>query len=260
MMSLPADRCDLMRWTASAVAALCAHMAIAGVVAGWSTPILSGETAGAIVIELAPIHAAPEASPEETAPGPPQVEAAASAASPGQMAEEPSQDKDHPFEQDRSLERAPTDEAIAEIPTPKARANPSPSTPQQPSAPSPATTAPMPAPHVAALATAPAIGRATPRPATILTWKGRLVGHLERRKRYPPEARARREQGVAHLSFSIDRAGRLVESRIARSSGSAALDREALALAQRAQPFPPPPRELPGDPIKLLVPVRFNVR
>ncbi len=257
-MARLADRREAMRWTVSALAAVCAHAGAAAVALHWPPPIEAGEMAGAIVVELSPIQAAPEAEPKETAPGPPQVEAEARAASPGQPAAKPARKEEEPLEADRLL--VPTEETITRLPMQKSEARPSPSTPQQPSAPSPATTAPAPAPSIAAVPTAPTIGRTAPTSATILTWKSRLLGQLERRKRYPPEAHARRERGVAHLSFSIDRDGRLVASRIARSSGSQALDREALALAQRAQPFPPPPRELPGQQIDLLVPIRFNVR
>ena len=35
---------------------------------------------------------------------------------------------------------------------------------------------------------------------------------------------------------------------------------EALALLRRAQPFPPPPRELAGDHVDLTVPIRFNLK
>jgi len=35
---------------------------------------------------------------------------------------------------------------------------------------------------------------------------------------------------------------------------------QALALLRRAQPFPPPPRELAGDHIDLTVPIRFNLK
>lgn len=254
------DKRDLTRWTLSAAAALCAHAAAAAVALQWSTQFEAGETAGSIIVELAPIQAAPEAPPEETAPGPPQVEAEARTASPAQAAETLFPSEVQPRDQDRVLERDPTEDAVAELPAPKPDARPSPSAAQDPSDPSPATTAPPPASQPAAVPTAPIAGHAPAAHASILTWKGRVVGLLERRKRYPPEARGRREHGVAHLSFSIDRAGRLVASRIARSSGSDVLDREALALAQRAQPFPPPPRELAGEQINLSVPVRFNVR
>jgi periplasmic protein TonB len=101
-----------------------------------------------------------------------------------------------------------------------------------------------------------------PRPvqarATVMTWRNQIVTILERHKRYPSEARARGEQGVTRLAFSIDGQGHLLSSRIAASSGSAALDAETLALVRRAQPFPPPPPELAGS--EMTVPVSFNIR
>jgi len=101
-----------------------------------------------------------------------------------------------------------------------------------------------------------------PRPvqarAVVLTWRNQIVTILERNKRYPAEARARGEQGVTRLAFSIDSQGHLLSSHIVASSGSAALDAETLALVQRAQPFPPPPPELAGS--EMTVPVSFNIR
>ena len=92
------------------------------------------------------------------------------------------------------------------------------------------------------------------------TWKTQIVALLERNKHYPAAAQSRREQGVAQVFFSLDRQGRVINSRIARSSGANALDEEALALLRRAQPFPAPPRELPGVHVDLTVPIRFNLR
>jgi protein TonB len=92
------------------------------------------------------------------------------------------------------------------------------------------------------------------------TWKTQIVALLERNKRYPETSQSRREQGVAQVFFSLDRQGRVLESRVVRSSGANALDEEALALLRRAQPFPPPPRELAGDHIDLTVPIRFNLK
>lgn len=92
------------------------------------------------------------------------------------------------------------------------------------------------------------------------TWQGRLLAHLERLKRYPPEARARRLQGVAYVRLAMDREGRVLSSVIERSSGQPAFDREALALLQRAQPLPKPPAEISGDRITLSVPVEFFMR
>jgi protein TonB len=62
------------------------------------------------------------------------------------------------------------------------------------------------------------------------TWKTQIVALLERNKRYPETSQSRREQGVAQVFFSIDRQGRVIDSRVVRSSGASALDEEALAL------------------------------
>ena len=52
----------------------------------------------------------------------------------------------------------------------------------------------------------------------------------------------------------------MIESRVVRSSGAAALDEEALALLRRAEPFPPPPKEdFRGERVDLTVPIRFNL-
>ena len=90
------------------------------------------------------------------------------------------------------------------------------------------------------------------------TWKTQVVALLERNKRYPEAAQSRREQGVAQVFFSLDRQGRVQPRRAL--IGASALDEEALALLRRAQPFPPPPRELPGKRVDLTVPIRFNLK
>jgi protein TonB len=64
--------------------------------------------------------------------------------------------------------------------------------------------------------------------------------------------------GEARLQFSIDRNGRVLTSRIVHSSGSDALDEEALALVKRAAPLPPPPVGLPDDRLSFVVPIRYH--
>src|SRR6266511_2632071 len=91
---------------------------------------------------------------------------------------------------------------------------------------------------------APAQGQITPNTSNAVpTWKTQIVALLERNKRYPESAQSRRQEGVAQVFFSLDRQGRVIDSRVVRSSGASALDDEALALLRRAQPFPPPPPE-----------------
>jgi protein TonB len=96
--------------------------------------------------------------------------------------------------------------------------------------------------------------------ASVATWRSQIAAMLEHNKRYPPGARLRRQQGVAQLTFSIDREGQVLSSRIVTSSGFSALDEETLALVQRAQPFPVPPPEVSGSEIKFTVPVRYGIR
>lgn len=91
------------------------------------------------------------------------------------------------------------------------------------------------------------------------TWEAELLAHLERFRRYPPAARARRAQGVAHVRFRMNRAGTLLSAEILRSSGAAVLDRAALETLRRAQPLPPIPDDRP-DELELTVPVEFFVK
>jgi protein TonB len=60
------------------------------------------------------------------------------------------------------------------------------------------------------------------------------------------------------VAFTIDRSGRVLSARLIRSSGSSALDQEAVSLARRASPVPPPPPNIGRASITLTVPVRFS--
>lgn len=91
-------------------------------------------------------------------------------------------------------------------------------------------------------------------------WQAIVLAHLERHRRYPFAAQRAREQGTADLRFRVDRRGRVLAARIERSSGSAALDEEAVAVVRRAEPLPPPPPEIAGETLELVVPVRFRLR
>ncbi|MFT4053111.1 MAG: TonB family protein [Novosphingobium sp.] len=92
------------------------------------------------------------------------------------------------------------------------------------------------------------------------TWEGQVLGALNKVRRYPREARFARQQGMPYIRFVIDREGKVVSSRIERSSGIRSLDQEALALPRRAQPLPRPPGDVKGETIELVVPVEFFIR
>jgi periplasmic protein TonB len=88
-------------------------------------------------------------------------------------------------------------------------------------------------------------------------WRGELVSRLQRAKRYPDAAREREEHGVATVRFTMDRQGHVLSVTLVRSSGSTALDEEAVALIHRAEPLPALPPEMPGDTITLTAPIAF---
>ncbi|ATW03368.1 hypothetical protein CHN51_07380 [Sphingorhabdus sp. YGSMI21] len=92
------------------------------------------------------------------------------------------------------------------------------------------------------------------------SWQARLLAHLEKFRRYPAGAKARREQGVAYIRFRMDREGRLVSAQLSRSSGSRRLDKAALETIRRAAPFPKPPQDWPDKQLELTAPVEFFIR
>ncbi|MBS0244186.1 MAG: energy transducer TonB, partial [Proteobacteria bacterium] len=129
-------------------------------------------------------------------------------------------------------------------------------------APVEATSAPqVAAPTVAAVAKAQSIGTPSEHDRrAVAAWQNRLLDLIERNKRYPAQALAHRSQGTTTIAFRIDRHGRLLDAEVVSSSGSPALDEEALALMRRAQPFPVPPTALPDSNLSLSVPIRFIAR
>lgn len=121
--------------------------------------------------------------------------------------------------------------------------------PIQPIAPAPVQTAPQ----------APSRPQ-VPASSTPSSWRSDLLGRLQHAKRYPDLARSRGDQGVATISFTIDRAGRVLDVTLVRSSGSSLLDEEAAALVRRAEPLPRLPDEIAGTSLTLTVPISFTLR
>lgn len=89
-------------------------------------------------------------------------------------------------------------------------------------------------------------------------WEAAVLAHLERFRRYPPRARAARQQGVVQVRFTMDRSGAVLTSAIARKSGFFTLDQAALDTLRRAQPLPPIPSGRP-DTVELTVPIQFEL-
>jgi periplasmic protein TonB len=237
MIALAAeDIADLRRWVIAGAVVVVAHGAIAAALVQWREPVEAADPSGAIIVEFAPeVRAAPEQVEQEAVP------------------EKPIEKVEKTEEQ---KVEAKGEEQIEEKVEPKPPE-------EQPREALEATPPPPELPQVAALPAAPVQGPVAKRidQRALRTWVGEIAAVLERKKRYPEVAHARHEQGTAQVTFTLDRQGRVIESHIARSSGAPDLDEEALALVQRAQPFPPSPEGAATEEhVKLTVPIRFSLK
>lgn len=106
----------------------------------------------------------------------------------------------------------------------------------------------------------PSAGRQASLARAQASWQKSLIDHLNRHKRYPDAARNRRAQGVVVVAFSLDRSGQLLASHVTKSSGSAALDDEAMAVLRRASPLPPPPDLIAAPMLDLVLPIQFRIK
>jgi periplasmic protein TonB len=260
----PEDLVDLRRWAISGAVVVAAYGGAATAVVNWHDPVFEAEPSGAIVLELAPVAAGPEMPREDIQPGPPMEMSDASPAKP----------IDGPEETQEKVEQKVAAKPIEE-PPPETKPVPDPDlavappeeqekVPQRqvPRPPAPTTAAPQVVPEQTASVPAAPMQALPKRDDSkgLQRWGGQISASIKRNLRFPETSRARREQGVAQVSFVLDRQGRVLESRVVRSAGTTALDQEALAVLQRAQPFPPPPPDTPGERLPLTVPIIFEVK
>jgi protein TonB len=252
---------EALRWAACFTLVLGVHAAVAASLIGhWRAPTGALARAPVILVALAPLPAAPSVPPTEAAPGPQQTQSAPAPApqKPAVTAAvTPALKQPGEKIETVALPPRPTLRDVV-LPPRKPAEKPEAHKPRHRQA--NLTSAPASTAHKSARAVAPAPGARTGDPSAVPNWKSALVARLERYKRYPAEARQRREQGVAQLAFSVDRSGRVHRARILRSSGSSLLDRATLDLIARAQPLPPPPPEMRGAQIAIVVPIRYNMR
>ena len=235
-----------LRWGTCFALALTFHGAgAAALLARWNDGADLVANAPVIMLELAAVPVAPETTPNELPPGPQQAEAQP----------EPQPQPKQPIEK---VELEPTPRAEPLLTVAPSVEKPKEKKPKQKHA--SLASAPSTAEYKAARAAAPVPGASSRNSDALPNWKSQLVARLERYKRYPSEAQSRGESGVAQLAFSVDRNGGVHHARIVRSSGSSLLDRETLLLLERAQPLPPPPAEINGSQIAIIVPIRYNMR
>ena len=275
------QRQDFARWGAAAFCVAMVHVAVPVIIANWpDLATIAVEPPAAIMIEMAPLPVAPEAPGLDVAPGPEQEMSESSTPAdksaqpvekvePDPVPQEPVPESE--LESDIKPEDLPqidNAEAVLDVGAKKPTAEPDKveeakppeklekperSKPQDQSKKAAKTTTapkPLPAPRAKANA-APSSGMSSSM--SVATWRGMVVAHMNRHKRYPGGG-----GGTSSVAFTIDRSGRVLSARLIRSSGSAALDQEAVSLARRASPVPAPPANMARASLVLTVPVRFS--
>lgn len=88
----------------------------------------------------------------------------------------------------------------------------------------------------------------------------RVLAYLDRFKEYPYQARMSRQEGIAHLRFTIDRSGRILSYQLERSTRFPLLDQQALRMLEKANPLPPMPEDMQRSRMEVVLPVAFNLR
>lgn len=99
--------------------------------------------------------------------------------------------------------------------------------------------------------------RDTSSPDILLAYRDVLRSWMDRYKQYPRQAERRSIEGEPLLRLTLDRNGNVLAATLERSSGSALLDREALSMVERAQPFPAFPDYVVEESLEYLIPIVF---
>lgn len=86
-----------------------------------------------------------------------------------------------------------------------------------------------------------------------------LWNAISKHKKYPKIAQMRGWQGEAKVELLLDGDGKIKSKKITQSSGYETLDKQALEMVEKAQPFPTPPEALRGNNFTITVPVPFKL-
>ena len=128
----------------------------------------------------------------------------------------------------------------------------------------PAPAPPMPEPPAStAVVAAPAPVPAAPPPdigSLVAQYRAAIIAQAKRYRRYPRFARDNGWQGKVDVRMAIGADGAIASLRVARSTGYAILDQQALEMVRSARPQAPIPDALRGKAFGIDVPVIFSLR
>lgn len=230
------ERRGVSRWVLAGAAIVAAHAAIVAAIALWDARApVEPHMIPAIAVSLAPVQSSsPEMQDQDLPAGPTMQQADAVPEAPPKPVEKPVETQVEPPAQPQAEVTLPRAEEQKEIEKPKQEATP-------------------PAPETRALPKAERLGQFSE--AASNAYLARVAGHLKRFIRYPMEARG--ASGTVLVRFELNRDGEVIGSEVKKSSGSAILDHAALAILQRASPFPSFPAAKPEARDSYLAPVEF---
>lgn len=94
-----------------------------------------------------------------------------------------------------------------------------------------------------------------------LSYQGLLGAHLSRFKQYPSSALARQEEGIIIIKLQVDENGFILQKEIKKKCAYNTLNTEVIALIDRANPLPPPPKEmLQGGKLTFSMPISYSIK
>lgn len=257
----------MRRWLIAGLLIVSMHAAAGALaVVNWPEEDTTDETEGAFLLEIAPVAVAPPTEKLNLAIGA-RSEEAAPTVTPTEEVKEKSEvelpkveeaplapDPEVVLEKKVPIEEVDEEEA-KEDPRPEQKAIPvASSAAQETSAPPPVEAPPAEKPA------APKQGVSTKPSEATMSWQKSVALHLNKHKKYPQDARKRGHEGVANVSFSIDRSGKVISVHLDQSSGSALLDQEAIEVLSRASPFPQPPPDVTDVTINFALPIQFRIK
>ncbi len=244
---LPEEELELRRWFLAAAAVIAVHAALVFWLMHKRDLSLLGAPPAVVMIDLPAmeVEAASEVPPEAVE-GPKMTEATPEEAETPETLAVP------------ELPEAKKPEAVLmpppkPTPIPKKKVLPKPVVKQTKEPPAPRTMAPRHAAAARGPVSAASRRGTAGSAASAASWRAMLFAHLLRHKPSGGEA-----TGVATVSFSLGRSGRLLGAHLSGSSGSPALDQRALGMVRSANPFPAAPLEVAGNSFSFTVPVRFR--
>lgn len=257
----------MQRWASVSLAVALVHVG-GGALAiyHWPEEPTSADPSGAFVVEMAPVVAAPRMERLNMAIGPRSVESPPTV-TPTQEVLKASQvetvDLDPaPLAPDPEVV-LPKPQPLDEIDEVEAEEQPQPEQLAQVQSTSASLLDAAPPPieaQVAEKATAPSVGLSNKHSQAELNWHKSLVRHINRHKKYPRAARREGKEGSAGVAFTLDRSGKVLSAKLTNSSGSTDLDAEAVAVLERASPFPAPPADVARASISLRLPIKFQIK